>query len=484
MKYKSTILIVDDTKSARETLEDLLSPEGYNIELAENGKQALEKAGEIVPDLIMLDVMMPDMDGFEVCTKIRENHKLKDIPIIMITALDDRDSKLRGIEAGADEFLSKPFDKTELRLRVKTITKLNRFRKLHDEQSKFNWLVENSEDAYVIIDGDDVMLYANEKARFYFEFPDNLKNSKLKFLDHVKQSYNPEPQHVWEYWLEDNEMINLIPHYLIIPAKEDEKELYLKVEKHFMPSNDSTSVLLKITEATEKLNQNYEIWQFHNIISHKLKTPFNGILGSLQILNDEISNTDNDTLKQFSKLALESSNRYNDTISSILGLISDINTPFEEQRFHLEGFSEFVENISKNHEINKYEIWGLESVIDETLLVSDGGMEHILINILENAKKFHPHNNPKIEIEFSSLNDNKLKIEISDDGKSLSPNELLKIWQPYYQYEKKFTGEIKGTGLGLSQVALLMWKNGGTFKAYNNKSGKGLSIELIFKLSD
>lgn len=71
MKHKSTILIVDDTKSARETLEDLLSPEGYNIELAENGKQALEKAGEIVPDLILLDVMMPDMDGFEVCSKIR-----------------------------------------------------------------------------------------------------------------------------------------------------------------------------------------------------------------------------------------------------------------------------------------------------------------------------------------------------------------------------------------------------------------------------
>lgn len=131
----STVLIVDDEYSGRQTLESVLDGDGYNIEMAENGFEALEKARAIQPDVILLDIMMPGMTGFEVCEKIRSDPHMAEIPIIVLTALDDRDSLLNALKAGADDFITKPFDRYELRARLLGITKLNRYRKLVQERS-------------------------------------------------------------------------------------------------------------------------------------------------------------------------------------------------------------------------------------------------------------------------------------------------------------------------------------------------------------
>ncbi len=135
MAHTSTILIVDDEPNAHVMLEALLCREGYNLNFASNGFEALQKASELTPDLILLDVMMPGMDGFEVCRRLRIDPLLAEVPVIMVTALDDRNSRLQGIEAGADDFLSKPFNSVELRARVRTITRLNRYRQLLDERA-------------------------------------------------------------------------------------------------------------------------------------------------------------------------------------------------------------------------------------------------------------------------------------------------------------------------------------------------------------
>jgi signal transduction histidine kinase len=139
----SKILIVDDEPSARDTVEALLLKEDYQLEFAKDGYEALKIAETVQPDLILLDVMMPGMNGFEVCRRIRATPTLAEVPIIMVTALDDRASLLLGIEAGADDFLSKPIDRQELRLRVRTIIRLNRYRTLVKQRENLRAMAEH-----------------------------------------------------------------------------------------------------------------------------------------------------------------------------------------------------------------------------------------------------------------------------------------------------------------------------------------------------
>jgi len=138
----STILIVDDAPSARETLVALLENEDYELQLAEDGFQALQMLLNLQPDLILLDVMMPGLDGFEVCRRIRSTPRLAEVPIIILTALDDHESLVQGIESGADDFLHKPIDRQELLARVRTITRLNRYRTLLEQRQNLSEMAE------------------------------------------------------------------------------------------------------------------------------------------------------------------------------------------------------------------------------------------------------------------------------------------------------------------------------------------------------
>jgi two-component system, sensor histidine kinase and response regulator len=135
-EYNSTIIIADDEVHGRETLESLLTGEKYNLLFATNGFETLEMTKKYKPDLILLDIMMPGMTGYEVCRKIRSDIELLEIPIILVTALDDKESRIMGIEAGADDFITKPINSRELRLRIKTITRLDRYRQIHQSYAE------------------------------------------------------------------------------------------------------------------------------------------------------------------------------------------------------------------------------------------------------------------------------------------------------------------------------------------------------------
>jgi putative two-component system response regulator len=134
------ILIVDDEAIARITIEALLSSENYELYFAENGEQALAMAAETLPDIILLDVMMPGLNGFEACKKIRSMPDLAEVPVVLVTALDDRESRLAGLKAGADDFITKPFDIHELLLRIQNMTRLNRYRILTEQRREMEHL--------------------------------------------------------------------------------------------------------------------------------------------------------------------------------------------------------------------------------------------------------------------------------------------------------------------------------------------------------
>ncbi len=130
------VLVVDDHAASRMTAVALLGMEGYEVIEADSGSAALYLVSEKQPDLILLDVMMPEMDGFEVCQLLKQDEQTRLIPVIFITALNDRRSRIRGIEVGADDFLSKPFDRVELAARVKSLVRQKRLNEDLDHAEK------------------------------------------------------------------------------------------------------------------------------------------------------------------------------------------------------------------------------------------------------------------------------------------------------------------------------------------------------------
>ncbi len=140
VKSPAKILVVDDTPKNVKLLADLLSVKGYAVATAGSGKAALTQINAERPDLVLLDVVMPEMSGYEVCAAIRANAATAMLPVVMVTALDPSVERVKGIEAGADDFLSKPINQPELLARVRSLL---RIKELHDQvQSQAGELVE------------------------------------------------------------------------------------------------------------------------------------------------------------------------------------------------------------------------------------------------------------------------------------------------------------------------------------------------------
>ena len=140
MSEPARILVVDDTPVNLKLLGDLLSAKGYAVSTAASGAEALEKIDQAPPDLVLLDVMMPGMSGYEVCKKLRENPATAILPVVMVTALDPSQERVKGIDAGADDFLTKPINQPELLARVRSLL---RVKSLWDQLGDLNRTLES-----------------------------------------------------------------------------------------------------------------------------------------------------------------------------------------------------------------------------------------------------------------------------------------------------------------------------------------------------
>ena len=134
------ILIIDDDAVARAAVEGLLASEPYETYFASNGFDGISMAVNLHPDVVLLDVMMPKMNGFEVCRSIRSMPEIAEAPIILITSLDDHESRIQGLRAGADDFVTKPYNSMELFARLQTILRLNRYRRIAEQKEELQTL--------------------------------------------------------------------------------------------------------------------------------------------------------------------------------------------------------------------------------------------------------------------------------------------------------------------------------------------------------
>ena len=132
----STILVADDDQPNVRLVESILKSNGYAVLRAYDGDEALRKVAEERPDLLLLDVMMPNLSGFEVCRRLREHHETRLLPVIMITALNALEDKVQGLDLGADDFLSKPINRTELLAKVRSILRVRALQEEVERQKK------------------------------------------------------------------------------------------------------------------------------------------------------------------------------------------------------------------------------------------------------------------------------------------------------------------------------------------------------------
>lgn len=481
MEHKGRILIVDDQVSVREVLRGLLMEQGYDLVFASNGPEALVTAVEFIPDLILLDVMMPGMDGFEVCRQMRAHPTLAEVPIIMVTALDDMGSVVQGLEAGADDFMTKPFNHAELRARVRTTVRLNRYRLLLSARTKFDWVVDQANDGYLVIDDSDHIHYANPRARRYLDLTtDGTETEPATFFELACKRYHFEPEVAWDDWPNlPKHTLNAV-RYLVRPESPTTQVFWLQVNILDLPPGSREGRIIHLRDVTLQLVLQRDMWEFQTMMAHKLRTPMTSVYSGLLLLKeDQAISSDPDTMKLLD-IVLRGAERLQSDVESILKYLNTPDLTQPGSGFSLAQLGPLISKLGSDLGLESMIVSGLEAPGNVRLLLQDQAVELILWEIFENAKKFHPQRNPMIKVSVALLKDTntRLRIKIIDDGLTLSPEQFGQILLPFYQADKYLTGETTGMGLGLSRVASLIWGVGGTCRLYNRDDRSGIVVDL------
>jgi len=250
------ILIVDDEEPNRKLLGSLLNVLGYKTECAVNGDEAVRKTKVYRPDLILMDVMMPDMDGYEACDLIKTDPETVNIPVIIVTALSDRDSKLKGLNVGANDFLTKPIDRSELTIRVRNLLKIKEY---EDFVLSHNQLLE-----------DEVKKRTYELQMAMHEIEKAQEATKRSYIETIHRLTLAA-----EYKDEDTAThIKRISHYSrIISKKLGQTEAFMETMLYASPMHDigkigiPDNILLKPGKLTD---EEFEKMKSHTLIGAKI----------------------------------------------------------------------------------------------------------------------------------------------------------------------------------------------------------------------
>ena len=478
MSANSIVLIIDDEPAAREGLEALLAGEDYQLELAVNGPDGLAKAAQVAPDVILLDVMMPGMDGYEVCRRLRADPQLGEVPILMITALDDREARLEGIRAGADDFIAKPYDSVELTARLQSLTCLNRFRRLLEERVRLAWVLDHAADGYLILDEKDHLLYANSRACLYLGLPLDGFTTAGKFVDVVRRQYRLEPETAWAAWPRLSRRC-----YLVRPETLNTRAFWLQVEIFHPVGAPASGGVVQLRDVTEQVAARRDMRKFHSAVSHKLLTPLNHIYSGLGLLVDELDTLPRSEVERLANTALEGARRLFAELQDIFDYVSAPSLATPGEGFALAQLQAQITAIASSLSLTQVTVSTPDDLQPARLTMSQRAMELILWELLENAKKFHPRQSPAVEVAVVRAEDRAIRLQVRDDGLTLSPDQLAHAWEPYVQGEKHFTGEIPGMGLGLAMVAALVWQAKGAVRLANRPDGPGVVVELTLQLA-
>ena len=450
------VLIVDDQKIGRITLEGFLLPLGYALYFAASGSETLALLAELRPDVILLDVMMPEMDGFEVCRRIRTDARWRDIPIILVTALDDRASKIQGLEAGADDFISKPVDWAELRARVQTTVELGRIRRQLQERVRFEWAVNQSNEGFIWLDEAGRIAGANPVAQRWLGIAPKFGRP---FLAELSGKFVLQPEVTWAELVEEGEDAILT---LVRPETEHAKSLWLQMTLTPMPADEEKvgAWMVYLQDVTALQTRMLQVATVLAFVSHKLNSPLASISAALEMMTIRIG--EDETLQPLLQMANESVSSLEATTTQLLHTMEEFREPMGEDKdaLPLEDLDAVVARVCQQLALSPDQCFytrTLTRLPPFRLSV----IERVLYLLLDNAIKFHPIHAPQVRITMRDEGEDSVRLEVEDDGPGIPPELWERVWQPLYQIDREGAGQIAGLGVGLSLVANTVWRAGG-----------------------
>lgn len=474
MTDDTEILIIDDDRVSLKTVERLLSRDGYQVRCAEDGAQGLQMARQFEPDLILLDVIMPGLDGFMVCQALREDPALAEVPIVMLTSLEDKTSRLRGLEAGADDFVSKPFVPEELRARVRTITRLNRYRRLRTERARFGWVVEQAADGYLVVGHEGGLRYANERARCLTGWSEGA--AVQDFMATLRQQFALHPEADW------NAFPNLpseTPLYLYRAESQHAPPIWLEVQLLQQSTGSQREVLLRLHDVTEKRSSQRSVWSFESVVAHKVRTPLTKATLGLTFLRKKAARLSPAQITEFAEQAYGGIQELRLELDRVLSYVNCPRAIPDNGGYEIAQLPALLQQVSQGMEI-ALPRYVTQGTLPASLYIDPRAFELVLWEVLDNCKKFHGSGSPRIEI--TAIADGEwVVLQVQDDGRRLTPHQLEAAFQPYFQGEKTFSGQVPGMGLGLSTLRSLLWEVGGDCTLANRSDGEGVVLRLRFR---
>jgi PAS domain S-box-containing protein len=281
---RSTILIVDDDEPARNILAALLDSPDYDIACASNGAEALLLASQIQPDIILLDVLMPGMNGFQVCRRLRANPLLAEVPVLLVTGLADQKSLLEGLNAGADDFISKPFDRIVLRTRVATIIRLNRYRQLQEERAKFEQLVNLSPDGILLLDDERVIRLTNPAMGFMLHEQDTSALLNRNVITLIAEAFRPQFEDCLQWICGETDQVC---HFELLFTRVDATQFPVEISASHVSLQGQSAVQLIVRDITERKKAEAQLRRAHEELTRACDMSLEGWSRALELRDRE-----------------------------------------------------------------------------------------------------------------------------------------------------------------------------------------------------
>lgn len=471
------ILIVDDEERNIEFIKNFLKARGFSADGVLGGEKALEVIKSNPPDLVITEVMTSGIDGFEVTKKIRAERATRTLPVIIVTAQNSKSDRIKAIECGADEFISKPVDKEEVVKRASSLLELNFYRSLIDEKKKLDAIVEGMSDGIVIMEPDFRVIRFNGAAKQLLGLKKKVPR-EFSLLDHLYRHFKVSlMRKQLEKGHRKMEQIRILR-----PESEKLKALYIsgRITRLIDPLGTISSIVITLRDVTDQVREELQKEAFLSSISHKLRTPATVMMGMLRLLKDEAFGILKPNQKDFLQKIQDSA----DVISQLIEKLITFNT-LTRRELMMEGkylsLAEFMRSLEERVNEN-YAHRRITLKVGDFSRIPDCyfnylQLEMIFWHLIDNAIKFNDKHAPLVKIQGRVDRKGRIEITISDNGPGIPPENHDLIFSQFYQYERFYTGNVEGLGLGLSMVKKII-EDWGQKITLDSTFGKGTTFSF------